>query len=172
VSDPFVAEIRMFGFNFPPKGWAFCNGQIMSISQNTALFALLGTFYGGNGQTTFALPNLQGNTPLQQGQSTTGTLYDLGQMGGSETITLLQSEMPFHNHTMNVSGDPATEREPPAQNFAAGDGVNFWNTTNPTVNMNPSALSITGGSLPHNNMQQYLTVNFCIALQGIFPPRG
>jgi microcystin-dependent protein len=172
MSSPFVAEIRMLGFNFPPKGWAFCNGQLLPLSQNTALFALLGTFYGGNGKSNFALPDLEGRVPLHQGQSSTGSQYDLGQTGGSETVTLLQSEIPVHTHSMNVSADPATERQPPGQNFAQGVGVNYWDTQNPNVNLNPQALTVTGSSFPHNNLQKYLTVNFCIAMQGIFPPRG
>ena len=172
MADPFVSEIRIFGFNFPPKGWAQCAGQLLPISQNTALFALLGTYYGGDGKSTFALPNLQGSVAVAQGQGQGLSNYDLGQTGGVETVTLLQSEIPVHNHLMTVSGDVATERQPQGQNFAQGVGVNYWDTQNPTVTLNPQALTVSGGSLPHNNMQPYLTMNVCIAMQGVFPARG
>jgi microcystin-dependent protein len=162
----------MFGFNFPPKGWAFCDGQLLPLSQNTALFALLGTAFGGNGKSNFALPDLDGRAPIAQGQGQGLTDRFIGETGGAESVTLLQSEMPLHNHTMNVSGDPATERQPPGQNFAQGVGVNYWDTQNPTTTLNPQDLTVTGGSLPHNNMQSYLTMNFCIAMQGVFPARG
>jgi microcystin-dependent protein len=172
MADPFVSEIRMFGFNFPPTGWASCDGQLLPLSQNTALFALLGTFYGGNGKSNFALPNLQGSVPIAQGQGQGLTDRYIGESGGEQYVTLLQSEMPVHNHSMNVSADPAVERQPQGQNFAAGDGVNYWDTQSPTTQLNPQALTVTGSSLPHNNMQPYLTMNFCIAMQGVFPPRG
>jgi microcystin-dependent protein len=173
VADQFVGEIRMFPFNFAPTGWAFCNGQLLPISQNTALFSLLGTFYGGDGKSTFALPDLLDNAPMHQGQGQGLSERFLGEVGGSQFVTLLQSEMPFHNHSLNVSGEAAVNREPGGQKFATGDGVSMYNTNaQPTKTFNPQALTVTGGSFPHNNMQPYLTVNFCIALQGIFPPRG
>jgi microcystin-dependent protein len=174
MSDPFVAEIRIFPFNFAPKGWAFCNGQIMPISQNTALFSLLGTTYGGDGKSTFALPDMQGNAPMQPGQGQGLSLRDLGEMSGSETATLLVSEMPLHTHNMMASVPPGTVFAPdPQVSIARSSGGPFYNTNaSPLVQLAPQALSPAGGSLPHNNMQPYLTLNFCIALQGIFPPRG
>ena len=177
MADPFVAEIRLFGFNFPPTGWAFCNGQVMPISQNTALFSLLGTTYGGDGKSTFALPNLQGASPIHIGNAQPGSglsTYDLGQMGGAETITLLQSEMPIHNHTMRAATqDDADVSIPSAtSSFANAAGGSFYqNTADGQTTLAPQALTPAGGSLPHNNMQPYLVVNMCIALQGVFPPR-
>ncbi|HEY7875610.1 MAG TPA: tail fiber protein [Actinomycetota bacterium] len=170
MADPFVAEIRIFGFSFAPKGWATCDGQILPISQNTALFALIGTFYGGNGKTTFALPNLQGNAPMHQTDD-----FPLGATGGTETVTLLNSEIAFHNHTANASAFPANQLAPdPTEVLATSqDGFAYQtNTSQDLVQMDPNALSITGSDLPHNNMQPYLTLLFCIALQGVFPPRG
>ena len=175
MADPFVAEIRIFPFNFAPKGWAFCNGQLMPLSQNTALFALLGTTYGGNGKSNFALPNLQGSVPVHPGQGQGLSLYDLGQTGGSETVTLLQSEMPFHTHQMMAAPDPGDNNVPaPSISFASGQGVAPYVNDNQGNNqpMAPNALPPAGGSLPHNNMMPYLTYNFNIALQGVFPPRG
>jgi len=171
MSDQFVAEIRIFPFNFPPTGWAFCNGQLMPISQNTALFSLLGTVYGGDGKSTFALPDLQGNAPMHPGQGAGLSLRDLGEIGGVESVTLLQSEIPLHSHSVSVSGQLGLENNPQGQKFAAGDGVNMHAPAANLGAMAPSALSLAGGGLPHNNMQPYLTLNFCIALQGIFPPR-
>jgi microcystin-dependent protein len=173
VSDQFVAEIRIFPFNFAPKGWAFCDGQLIPISQNTALFSLLGTFYGGDGKSTFALPDLQGNAPVHQGQGPALSEYFVGQSGGSETITLIDSEMPAHSHQASgVSGSGPTS---PANNtWGTGAGRTpppTYVDGNPNVSMG-NALSVAGGNQPHNNMQPYLTLNFCIALQGIFPPRS
>ncbi len=174
MTSPFVAEIRIFGFNFAPKGWAFCDGQILPISQNTALFSLLGTTYGGDGQTTFALPNLQGSAPLQPGQGPGLSLYDLGEQGGTETVTLLQTEMPAHQHAANASSGSGSANDPTnnvwAQVTVLRQGQNIYGTADGSA-MSPLALSITGGSLPHNNMMPYLTLNFCIALQGVYPPR-
>ena len=174
MADPFVAEIRIFPFNFAPKGWAFCDGQILPISQNTALFSLLGTTYGGDGKSTFALPNLQGNAPMQPGQGQGLSLRDLGEIGGAESITLLVSEIPFHTHTMQAFATPADLKEPQAGAVLTRNqnGAIYNTTINNFVQMAPQALSPGGGSLPHNNMQPYLTLNFCIALQGVFPPRG
>jgi microcystin-dependent protein len=171
VADPFVAEIRIFPFNFAPKGWAFCNGQLLPISQNTALFSLLGTTYGGNGQSTFALPNLQGNAPMHPGQGPGLSLHDLGETSGSETVTLLETEIPAHRHAVNASQADAIERVPVGQQLATGIGVGMYRAPGSPVSLNPNALAPTGGSQPHNNMQPYLTLNFCIALQGVFPPR-
>ena len=173
MSDPFVAEIRMFAGNFAPTGWALCNGQIMPISQNTALFSLLGTFYGGDGKSTFALPNLMGSSPMHQGQGQGLSLRFLGEQAGAPFVTLLQSEIPFHTHSFSASNTDATERQPGSQRLARGVGIEMYNANNqPTTLMNPQALTIAGGSLPHNNLQPYLALTFIIALQGIFPPRG
>lgn len=173
MADPFVAEIRVFPFNFPPTGWAFCNGQLLPLSQNTALFSLLGTTYGGDGKSTFALPDLEGSVPIHPGQSTTGTQYFLGEMSGTETVSLLQSEIPLHTHQlMASSGDPA-ESNDPTSNVLARSNINVYSTTlTPLVQMAaPQALAPAGGGLPHNNMMPYLTLNFCIAMQGVFPQR-
>jgi microcystin-dependent protein len=180
MSSPFVAEIRMFGFNFAPTGWAQCNGQLLPISQNTALFSLLGTFYGGDGKSTFALPNIEGSVAVHQGQGQGLSEYFLGQQGGEEAVTLLTSEMPSHNHSLSVT--TATGTTNTSQNNQMGKGASgnpvsgltqakFYSTVAPQTAMNPQALALAGGSLPHNNMMPYLTVNFCIAMQGVFPPR-
>jgi microcystin-dependent protein len=174
MADPFVAEIRIFGFQFAPKGWAFCSGQILPISQNTALFSLLGTTYGGDGKSTFALPNLQGNAPMHPGQGPGLSLHDLGEVGGSQTVTLIQTEMPMHNHVMqgdfnqsDITAPTATtcySRSTPGNAYMTVSNANL-------VNMNFQMLGLAGSSFPHNNMQPYLALNFCIALQGVFPPR-
>jgi microcystin-dependent protein len=173
MANPFVAEIRIYGFNFAPKGWAFCDGQLIPVAQNTALFSLLGTFYGGDGKTTFALPNLQGSVPVQAGQGSGLSQYFLGQDGGAESITLLQSEMPIHTHTMQASGSPANQPGPNPTNSLARTQASAkpYVAAAHLVNMNLQALAVAGGSLPHNNMMPYLTLNFCIALQGVFPQR-
>ncbi|HEX8640488.1 MAG TPA: tail fiber protein [Allosphingosinicella sp.] len=175
MADPFVAEIRIFGFNFAPTGWAQCNGQLLPISQNTALFSLLGTIYGGDGKSTFALPNLQGSVPIHTGNDQGPGLsqYDLGQQGGAQTVTLLQSEIPFHTHTVMVSSDPGDLQvgSPDRAYARSGSGFGYNATTNALTQMAPQALAPAGGSLPHNNMMPYLTFNFCIAMQGVFPQR-
>ena len=173
MSDQFVAEIRIFGFNFPPRGWAFCDGQLLPISQNTALFSLLGTTYGGDGKSTFALPDMQGSVPMNQGQSTTGTDYFLGQQSGVETVNLVQSEMPLHNHTMRAVTDPAVLQIPtPTRGIARSFNANAYKaTTTNLALMAQNMLTPAGNSNPHNNMMPYLTLNFCIALQGVFPQR-
>lgn len=172
MADPFVAEIRIFPFNFAPRGWAFCDGQLLPLSQNTALFSLLGTTYGGNGKSNFALPDLQGRAPMHPGQGPGLSLHDLGETGGSETVTLLESEIPSHSHALNVSQADALERTPPGQLPAAGiGGIVAYAAPGPIVQLDPNATSPAGGDQPHNNLQPYLTFNFCIALQGVFPPR-
>jgi microcystin-dependent protein len=174
--DPFVAEIRIFAGNFAPTGWALCNGQLMPISQNTALFSLLGTTYGGDGKSTFALPNLQGSAPMQQGQGPGLSLRDLGETSGEQNVTLLQSEMPAHSH--NAQGSTGSNQTTPVNNaWASGaklGGGNLYVPTNPpsNVQMSPLGTSIAGSSLPHNNMMPYLCLTFIIALQGVFPPRS
>jgi microcystin-dependent protein len=175
MADPFVAEIRIFPFNFPPKGWAWCDGQLMPISQNTALFSLLGTTYGGDGKSTFALPDMQGNAPMHPGQGPGLSLHDLGETGGSDTITLLESEIPSHSHTFRASNQQGDVQQPtPTTSFARANGalpmVPGANGL-PLVTMSDSALTPAGGDQPHNNMQPYLTMYFNIALQGVFPPR-
>lgn len=173
MADPFVAEIRIFPFNFAPKGWAWCDGQLMPLSQNTALFALLGTTYGGNGKSNFALPDLQGRAPMHPGQGPGLSLHDLGEMGGSETVTLLESEIPAHSHALRASNEEGTQGSvTPGIAVAASVGGQMYqtNTTNLTQ-MAPQSLSVAGGDQPHNNMQPYLTCYFAIALQGVFPPR-
>lgn len=173
MADPFVAEIRIFGFNFAPKGWAFCNGQLLPISQNTALFSLLGTMYGGDGKSTFALPDLQGRTPMFWGQGPGLSLYDQGQTGGEEYITLLQSEMPAHNHFIQAVNDIGDSNNPTGNSLARSAEAAVYSPAGPPPTlMAPLMLLPTGGNLPHNNMSPYNTLNMCIALQGVFPPRG
>ncbi|MES2933467.1 MAG: tail fiber protein [Pseudomonadota bacterium] len=172
MADPFVAEIRIFPFNFAPKGWAWCDGQLMPLSQNTALFSLLGTTYGGNGTSNFALPDLQGQAPMHPGQGPGLSLHDLGETGGSETVTLLASEMPAHNHAMLTFNDVGEDRIPgPTEAIARSTGGLLFANPGAIVSMAPEALPPAGGSQPHNNMQPYLTFYFCIALQGVFPSR-
>jgi microcystin-dependent protein len=176
MADPFVAEIRIFPFNFAPKGWAFCNGQLLPISQNTALFSLLGVTYGGDGKSNFALPNMQGNAPMHPGQGTGLSLHELGETGGTETVTLLQSEMPAHAHSMRAHNADQADAQNPSPNTSLAQSANGFayqnNTSLNLVSLNPATLTPAGNDLPHNNMQPYLTFNFCIALQGVFPPRG
>jgi microcystin-dependent protein len=175
MADPFVAEIRIFPFNFAPKGWAWCDGQLMPLSQNTALFSLLGTTYGGDGKSTFALPDLQGNVPLHPGQGPGLSLYDLGQMGGSETVTLLESEIPAHSHAYSARNFTANSDAPgvPTGLCVAKPpaGPNIYAVPGALTMMSPNALTPSGGDQPHNNLMPYLTLFFCIALQGVFPPR-
>ncbi len=170
--DPFVAEIRIFPFNFAPKGWAFCDGQILPLSQNTALFSLLGTTYGGDGKSNFALPNMQGNAPMHPGQGPGLSLHDLGETGGSETVSLLESEIPNHSHAWSTdAADPGEDRIPTNEALARSVGGNLYGAPNNLVQLSGNALAPAGGDQPHNNMQPYLTLNFCIALQGVYPPR-
>jgi len=173
MSDPFVAEIRIFPFNFAPKGWAFCDGQILPLSQNTALFSLLGTTYGGDGKSNFALPNMQGNAPMHPGQGPGLSLHDLGETGGSETVSLLESEIPSHSHGLMASTQPGEDPAPAGEALARSVGANLYQTVTNTniVNLSDNAVTPAGGDQPHNNMQPYLTLNFCIALQGVYPPR-
>ena len=169
MADPFVAEIRIFPFNFAPKGWAWCDGQLLPLSQNTALFSLLGTTYGGNGKSNFALPDLQGRAPMHPGQGPGLSLHDLGETGGSETVALLESEIPAHIHQTRAIGAFADQPSPANNTWGRSASNPYTNAQN--GQMSPSAMSPTGGNQPHNNMQPYLTFYFCIALQGVFPPR-
>ncbi len=182
MSDPFVAEIRIFGFNFAPRGWAQCNGQLMAISQNTALFSLLGTTYGGDGRTTFGLPNLMGSASLHVGRNQPGpglSVYDLGQVSGTQTVTLLQTEMPMHSHGL-VASDVVATAAPAGNQLARPLKGNIQNSTSglmynaaaPTLQMAPQSIGPAGGNLPHNNMMPSLVLNYCIALQGVFPARN
>src|ERR671913_507013 len=156
MADPFVAEIRIFPFNFAPKGWAWCDGQLLPLSQNTALFSLLGTTYGGNGKSNFALPDLQGRAPMHPGQGPGLSLHDLGETGGSETVTLLESEIPVHNHAMRgTTGDPADVKIPnPNASWGISQQAQIYQDNN-DVFMAPEALAPAGGDQPHNNMQPY-----------------
>lgn len=175
MSNPFLAEIRIFTASFAPKGWALCDGQLMNIFQNTALFSLLGTTYGGDGKSTFALPNLQGCAPMHAGQGPGLTLRDLGETGGEQTVTLLQTEMPAHSHSAQAATTGG--QDSPANNVWAS-GIkgrpDAYAASNPQTNaqMNPFALSIAGGDQPHNNMPPFLGLTFIIALQGVFPARS
>ncbi len=171
MADPFVAEIRIFPFNFAPRGWAWCDGQLMPLSQNTALFSLLGTTYGGNGKSNFALPDLQGRAPMHPGQGPGLSLHDLGETGGTETVTLLESEIPAHNHFMNVSQADGISSAPAGEQLATGIGVGMYAAPSALAAMSPNALAPVGGDQPHNNLQPFLTVYFCIALQGVYPSR-
>jgi microcystin-dependent protein len=172
MADPFVAEIRIFPFNFAPKGWAWCDGQLLPLSQNTALFSLLGTTYGGDGKSNFALPDLQGRAPMHPGQGPGLSLHDLGETGGSETVSLLESEIPAHSHALRGSIDDADLTIPaPTRSLAKSAGQNIYSATANLSPMAPESLAPAGGDQPHNNMQPYLTFYFCIALQGVFPPR-
>ena len=174
MADQFLAEIRIFPFNFSPSGWAFCSGQLMPISQNTALFSLLGTTYGGDGKSTFALPNLQDSAPMGQGQGPGLSERSLGEASGTENVTLIQTELAKHGHTLSAVPAIADSKGPGGNSLAVSQNGNVFSTGNnlTEVAMSPSAITPTGGASPHSNMMPYLTVNFCIALQGIFPPRS
>jgi len=175
MSDQFVAEIRIFPFNFAPLGWAQCDGQLLPISQNTALFSLIGTYYGGDGKSNYALPNLQGLAPLDFGTGSGLSPYDLGEFGGTEAVTVLSSEMPDHSHVVNASSAAGSSHDPTGKVWASAQvlrqGQHLYAAT-AGASMNPQALQPAGGSQPHNNMMPYLVLNFCIAMQGIFPSRG
>ncbi|HEY0589724.1 MAG TPA: tail fiber protein [Pseudoduganella sp.] len=175
MSSPFVAEIRMFASNFAPTGWATCDGQLLPISQNTALFSLLGTTYGGDGKSTFALPDLNGRTPLHPGQGTGLSLRELGEQGGSDTVSLTEAEMPVHSHSLQATTVTANQLAPgPSSGFAKSGSMNqvYSKTTAGMLQMRPEVLAPAGGGQPHNNRQPYLGLLFCIALQGVFPPRS
>jgi microcystin-dependent protein len=177
--EPFLGQITLFPFNFAPKGWAFCQGQLLPISQNTALFSLLGTYYGGNGTTTFGLPDLRGRVPVGQGQGPGLSNYAIGSMQGVETVTLLAPQSPPHSHPFPAFAVPATTNAPsgalPAQGHSTGRGAPAVNTYAPPQTAVPLAsgqVGPAGNGQPHNNLQPYLTLNWCIAMQGIYPPRS
>jgi microcystin-dependent protein len=172
--DPFVAEIRIFPFNFAPKGWAWCDNQLLPLSQNTALFSLLGTTYGGDGKSNFALPGLMGSAPMFWGQGPGLSLYDEGQTGGSDTVTLLESEIPAHSHFVRGHTADAGDNTTPAPTVVlakSNNGQAYQTVVTGLTQMAPQALTPAGGDLPHNNLMPYLTFYFNIALQGVFPPR-
>jgi len=172
--DPFIGEIRLFGFNFAPNGWALCQGQLMAIAQNTALFSLLGTQFGGDGRTTFGLPDLRGRVPLGQGQGPGLTPRTEGELGGEENHTLIINEMPAHNHQVNASQSGSTTNPSGSvpSNDSRGTPVTIYAGSSDGTKMNAGMIQPSGGSGPHNNMQPYLCINYCIALQGIFPSRS
>src|SRR5271155_1597434 len=179
MSDQFLAEIRIFPFNFAPQGWAFCNGQLLPISQSTALFSLLGTTYGGDGRTNFALPNLQGNAPMFFGQGPGLSLHELGETGGSDAVTVLLSQMPSHTHAINCIDGARVEGQVGQPGNAilvktSGTPANAHTSgvAQPNQTLAAGMVGYAGGSLPHNNLMPYLTLNFCIALQGIYPQRS
>jgi microcystin-dependent protein len=171
VSTPYLGQIQPFAFNFAPVGWAMCNGQLLPISQNTALFALVGTFYGGDGVTNFALPNLQSRVAIHQGQGPGLSPYSIGQVGGTENVTLIQNQMPQHGHTVAASAAPASTARPGGAVMGHA-GTDAYGSSPDGTTMNAQMIGTAGGNQPHTNVQPYLAVNFCIALQGVFPSRN
>ncbi|MFC0184131.1 Microcystin-dependent protein [Pseudarcicella hirudinis] len=178
--EPYIGEIRLFAGNFAPRDWAFCAGQLLPIAQNTALFSILGTTYGGDGKVTFGLPDLRGRGPVCQGTSTTGTIYDLGEASGVENVTLLSSEIPRHNHLI-ADKNAASDASTPIGNYpgeiaatVGGDAavVSEYSTAPNGAILAPTAVSLAGSTLPHSNMQPYLAVNYIIALYGVYPSRN
>ena len=176
MSEPFLAEIRIVGFNFAPRGWAFCDGQILPINQNQSLYSLLGTTYGGDGRTSFALPDLRGRTPVHEGQLPSGGSYQLGQKSGAETVALTSDQMPAHQHDLVATNDSATAPAPagnlPATAPAAVGEIYSSGSASLTAAFNAAAIASAGGGQGHENMQPCLALNFCIALQGLFPSRN
>ena len=173
MADPFLAEIRIFPYTFAPKGWAFCDGQLLPISQNTALFSLLGTTYGGDGKSTFALPDLRGRAPMHPGHGAGLSSRTLGEAGGSETVTLSEAQMPAHSHAMMAQTNPANSKMPTANVVARpARGMPYAPASSNVIAMAAQAVAPEGGATPHNNMMPYLTFYFNIALQGVFPPRS
>lgn len=174
MAEPYVGEIRLVGFNFQPNGWAFCNGQLLSIAENEVLFNLIGTTYGGDGVNTFALPNLASRVPIHQGVDSFGQSYVLGEILGEETVTLSLSQIPPHNHTVPVNSAVGTSSSSSHSNLAAAPLAlgNTYSTNSPSGSMPSSAISSTGGSQPHDNMQPFLVCNYVISLFGIFPSQN
>jgi microcystin-dependent protein len=171
MANQFLGEIRVFGCNFAPLGWALCDGQLLQISQSAALFSLFGTYYGGDGIRTFGLPNMQGNIPISQGQGPGLSNYVIGQSGGSPNVTLLLNQMPSHNHNMMADPDDAPASSPTPASNALCVGAMFTNATSPITQLYNQMIKPVGNNLPHNNIMPYLTLNFCVALQGVFPAR-
>ena len=174
MSQPFLGQIQPMGFNFAPKGWAQCNGQLLSIAQNTALFSLLGTFYGGNGQSTFGLPNLQSRVPLGSG-ILNGEQFVIGELGGVETVMITSNTMPQHNHTFfgtSDSGDTSTPANDDALATIGGNGDPYYASDATTQPLTSNSVSMIGGNQAHDNIQPYLAVNWCIAMTGIYPSRN
>lgn len=171
MSEPFLAEVRMVGFNFAPRGWAFCDGQILPINQNQSLYSLLGTTYGGDGRTTFALPDLRGRTPIHTGRSDGGQEHRLGQKSGEETHTLATNEMPNHTHVLQGTNNPPTSDQPTGHVLSRAAGTIYGEFGTPEA-MGVGSVTNVGGSQAHDNMQPYLALNFCIAIQGLFPSRN
>ena len=172
MSEPFIAEIRIFAGNFAPRSWAFCDGQLLPVSQNTALFSLIGTTYGGDGRSTTALPDLQGRVAMHPGRGPGLTSRRLGQRGGIETVTLSEAQMPNHNHSMLASGPSNTNTPGSTAAYATNPLVRQYSTASNLVALAPSALQNTGGSQSHNNLQPFIAMNFIIALQGLYPSRS
>jgi microcystin-dependent protein len=183
MAQPYLGQIEIFGFNFAPRGWAMCQGQLLSIQQNAALFSLLGTYYGGNGVQTFALPDLRSRIPISQGQGPGLPPYVIGEAAGEDAHTLLTTEMPQHTHFLKADATAGTNVETPAANLSLGQtsgkpptGANFalniYNTATAGSQLNPAAIGLTGNNVPHDNHMPYLALNFCIALNGIFPSRN
>ncbi len=178
MPEGFIGMIVLYGCNFAPRGWSLCAGQLIPIAQNTALFSLLGTTYGGNGTTTFALPDLRGRVPVGMGQGPGLSNYVIGEQAGSENVTLLQTEMPQHNHGFKVANTSSSLAVPAAGASIAnytdinGDGGQLYKSLSPNIALHPASVGNAGGNIPHNNMQPYLTMNFCIAMQGVFPARN
>ncbi|SMB83904.1 phage tail protein [Deinococcus hopiensis] len=170
--DPFVGEIRLFSGNFAPNGWALCDGQVLSISQNTALFSLLGSMYGGNGTSTFALPDLRGRAAMHRGSAPGLTSRYIGDVGGSETVTLVSNELPPHTHTVRAVSDPAESNAGNAKALARSSELTAYASDSPGTSLAADSVSTAGGDQPHNNMPPYLTLNYIIALQGIYPSRS
>lgn len=170
MSEPFLAEIRIVGFNFAPKSWAFCDGQILPIAQNQSLYSLLGTTYGGDGRTSFALPDLRGRTPIHVGQANSGATYQEGQKDGEENTSLTVSEIPQHTHQANASSSDADSPLP--QGGILAKALNLYQNPGSLVALRTGTVANTGGGQGHNNMQPFLALNFCIALQGLFPSRN
>lgn len=172
MSTPFLGEIKMFSGNFPPRDWAFCDGQILSIAQNTALFALLGTTYGGNGTETFALPNLQGRVPVHNGSLAGGDTYYLGTMAGAESVTLTSAQMPAHSHQFVSTNIAGLDNPAGSVLGAPAAGTALYASSGPTGTMNAAGNLPVGSNLPHSNLMPFLVTNFIIALAGIFPSRN
>lgn len=174
MGDQFIGEIRMFVGNFAPVGWALCDGQLLSIASNTALFSIIGTTYGGDGQTTFALPDLRGRFPMHPGMGPGLSNRSLGQRGGQESVTLTANHMPVHTHAANASSSDADQVTPSGNVWAAepAGATALYHNGAPDTSMNPQAIDVAGGDQPHDNMSPFLCVNFIIALQGLYPPRS